>query len=125
MFGQFLNIPPKLILMPLYYQYYHFSLFNCYIVLLSVLLFIFNYLFCYFIIPLFYYTCFNCLKLAFLCYHLAFFLMLGHSTAYFVFYILLVFYLTLLYDFVLFKVSLHTYFKVKFLVFLCAVIDVK
>ena len=49
------------------------SYFNGNVALLSVLLFIFIFLFCYFSIPLFYHTRFNCFKWVFVCYHLAFF----------------------------------------------------
>ena len=55
-------------------------------------------LFCYFIIPLFYRTLFNCFWRVFVCYHLVSFLTLGYFATFFgqFYYILLVFYLTLL-----------------------------
>ena len=69
---------------------------SIYVALLSVLLFIFNDLFCYFIVPLFYHTCFNWFKWAFLCHHLASFLKLAHLAAYFgQIFIFISFYLTL------------------------------
>ena len=52
--------------MLLYYQYYYS----------------FSFIY-YFIIPLFCYKRFNCFKLAFACYHLASFLLLGYFAAYF------------------------------------------
>ena len=51
--------------------------------------------------------------------------MLGYFATYFgqCFYILLVFYLTLLWDIALFNASLYKYFTVRFMLFLCLVTD--
>ena len=68
MFDSFLNVFLNSVAMLLYYQcYYSFWFTN----------------FFYFIIPFFYHTHFNCFKWAFVCYHVASFLILGYFTVYF------------------------------------------
>ena len=98
MFDSFLNVFLNSTVILLYYQYYY------------------SFSFIYFIISI---PCFIILSLIALselfCYHLASFLMLGYFAAYFGQFLTFyqVFYLTLLKDIALFKVSLYTYFKAR------------
>ena len=103
MFNSFLNVFLNSIVMLLYYQYYSFSF--IYFVILSFP--------CFIILVLSYSLSYHCFKWVFLCYHLASFLVLSYFAIYFGHF----FISFLSHPFIrvaLFKVSLCTYFAVRF-----------